>query len=234
MGCNLASINNGGQLKYPVERLKHIHRADCLNFEQFDKDYNVDTASPIIQAEDNELEMRPWWEDNSSIIFGSEGYQPTPLYWLDIINEYFSSKNISNFSFVDIGAGKGKVILYNLLKNMGYKDYIAIEADKKYLDIFNNNINQTSIAVNKPVKSILINALDYDYSKDNQIYFLFQPFDEDTMRVFIDKHFETIKKTNSYIVFVVINKTRQPKLSNVHPVFEEGFVSIYNFSQGGL
>ena len=216
-------------MKYSREQVRHIHRSDCLNFERFDTTYNVDTASPIIAADDNEEEMRPWWEDNSNILPDSEGYQPVPLYWVDMMIKYFSSNNIQNYSLIDVGSGKGKVVLYSLLKNAPFSDYIAVEADEKYANIFTQNINKTNININKPVKQFIVDAIDFDYSANNRVYFFFQPFSVDFFQKFFNKHLETFKTTNSYLVFVVGEQYNIGNMIGLDPVFAEGLLSIYKF-----
>jgi tRNA G46 methylase TrmB len=216
-------------VKYPREQIKHIHRSDCLNFERFDKDYNVDTASPVIQADDNPEELRPWWEDNSDLLPGSEGYQPVPLYWVDMMILYFSDKNLKDMCLVDVGAGKGKVILHSLFKNAPFDRYIGIEADPKYADIFKKNLETTNINVNKPVLPLVIDAMDFDYSSNNMVYFFFQPFSIELFTTFVNTHIETLRKTNSYFVCVMGEHYNLQEILGMTPLFTEGLLSIYRF-----
>ena len=225
----MAGINDGGKMKYSEERLKHIHRSDCLNFEQFDKDYNVITASPVIPAQDNELELRPWWEDNSNIVPESEGYRPIALYWLDMINDYFKKESDTERTFVDVGVGKGKPILYNLLVNAPYKEYIGIEMDPNYVEIFQNNLINTSININKPVKVEHINAIDFDFSIDDAIYFFFQPFSPMFFDKLIRKNMENFIKHNNYIVLIKGYEYTHESFIGLKSVFSEGLVHIYRF-----
>lgn len=216
-------------MKYSMDQLKHIHRSDCLNWDQFDKTYNVDTASPIIQAQDNELEMRPWWEDNSDVVPESEGYQPVALYWLDVINNYFKTNPEIERTFVDVGAGKSKPILYNLSVSAPYKDYIGIEVDPRYVEIFRNNIKNTTIEVNKIVKIDDGNAIDFDFSIQDAIYFFFQPFSSIFFDQLISKNIDNFRKYNNYIALVTGMQYQNQSLAEITPVFSEGLVSIYRF-----
>lgn len=218
-------------MRYSIEQIKHIHRSDCLNFETFDKEYNVDTASPIIPADDNEDEMRPWWIDNSDVVSGSEGYQPIPLYWLDMMIKYFSKNDSDKLTFVDVGSGKGKAILYSILKNAPFKSYIGIEADQHYVEIFNNNLKTTNININKPVLSILMDAMDFDYSINDRVYFFFQPFSFELFNKFIHKHKDVLKATNSYAVFVISEDYNVINVMEIMPVYKEGLLSIYKFGE---
>ena len=71
-------------------------------------------------------------------MYGSEGYQPAALHWLDVINNYFIDADITNYKFIDVGSGKGKVILYNILKKAPFLNYVGIEGDEKYHNVFLN------------------------------------------------------------------------------------------------
>ena len=42
---------------------------------------------------------------------------------------------IEDSEFIDIGSGKGKVILYNLIIDSPYKDYIGVEIDKELKEL---------------------------------------------------------------------------------------------------
>jgi SAM-dependent methyltransferase len=183
--------------------MKKINREDCLTFASFDKEYNVITSSPIELAEDGTGQLRPVSENGNTYLPYSQGYQPTALYWLDLVNEYFNDiPGIENYTFVDIGAGKGKVILYNLLKKSKYKKYIGVEKDKKFYDIFNYNLKNTNIEIDKEIDTLLIDANDFDYSSQNNIYFFFYPFTLDFFTEYFKKNIEFIKNNNNYLVFI--------------------------------
>ena len=164
--------------------IKEIQRKDCLEYKIFDEKYKVDTAAPTKTIIENGIEVVvPYYEENSSYFEGSTHYQPTANYWIDLINQYFKDK-ISEYKFIDIGCGKGKPIIYNIVNNVGYKEYIGIEIDPVLSEIFKKNL----ISVNSfNAKSLNIDAFDYDYSENKCIYFFAKPFEKPIFDLFIEK-----------------------------------------------
>jgi hypothetical protein len=218
-------------MKYSKEQLQHVYRSDCLNFENFDKKYNVDTASPIVPVDSEPDIMRPSAYDNTDVVPGSEGYQPIPLHWIDIINRFFEQHRDKNLRFVDIGSGKGKPMLYSLLNNAPYSEYICIEADKVYADICKQNLVTTNINIDKPVTVLEMDAFDFDYSQNDNMYCLFQPFSIDLFQKFLDKNWSKLQKTNSYMACIMVDAYDVEKRFVIPSVFSEGFVYIYEFGK---
>jgi hypothetical protein len=211
-----------------ILRVKKIQRSDCLTFEDFDKQYNVDTFGPIEMSRDGRAETKPGAFENSSILKGSSGYQPTATHWLDTINEYFAQNiNMSEYSFVDVGSGKGKVIFYNLSKNQNYKEYAGIEADKEYHEIASKNLETTNLVFDQPVFFINIDAREYDYVANNTIYYFFFPFDAEVFNEIINKNLDKMSNKNNYLVFLFEQTYEVEKITGKAPVFVNDAVSIY-------
>lgn len=216
---------------FDKDECKRIMRGDAALFKEFDIKYNVDTGSPLELSNDGRNELKPVTEYGDNGIHPDwNEYMSTALYWLDIVNEYFINnvKNINNFTFVDIGAGKGKVILYNILKKIPYKKYVAIENDKKFYDILNNNFKNTNIQIDKKVDLIFKNAIELDYSTENNIYFFFYPFSKNFFDKFINQHINDMKNKNNYFVFI-FKVDYEPERFFGLPIFKEKAVTIYKF-----
>ena len=184
---------------FNVDFIKNIQRQDCMEYLEFDKKYNVDTAAPTKFINENGIEkFVPWFEENSSYFEASTHYQPTANYWIDLINNYFESE-ASKYKFVDVGCGKGKPILYSIIKNAKYREYVGVEIDPKLSDIFTNNLKSIKA---KNAKSLNINALDYDYSENQCIYFFAKPFEKPMFDLFMNKIMNDIIDKDCYLVFV--------------------------------
>ena len=206
------------------EFIKKIQREDCLKYKEFDLKYNVNTSAPTRQIVDNQIEQTaPWFEDNSEYFEGSTHYQPTATYWLDLVNDYFAEIAFE-YSFVDIGSGKGKPIIYNIVNSTGYKEYIGVEIDKVLSNIFESNIK--SINANNAF-SVNIDALDYDYTKDKCIYFFAKPFEKPIFDKLMTKIKSDIIKRNCYFVFVFEQDLDVNSIDWLEQVYNQVPISIY-------
>ena len=167
---------------------------DYLNFEEFDKKYAIDTATngflDLWNVSNNEC-VYPDWEKNDHIYPYSNGYQTTAIKHLDEINEILCNilPNIEEYSFVDVGSGKGKVIINNLIKNTLYKKNIGIEIDKNLYEISIKNLNTIKNKFNiNNVKIYNNDILEYKCIKEPSIYFFFNPFSNYIYKKFLIKN----------------------------------------------
>ena len=96
------------------------------------------------------------------------------------------SKDKSNFEFVDIGAGKGRVVY--VAEYFGFNNLTGIELDQTLINEAENNIG---LYVHKRKESqitfVYANALDYKYKNTPTIYFLFNPFSKDVLEKVLDR-----------------------------------------------
>ena len=211
-----------------IDRVKQIQRSDCLQFLDFDLKYNIDTFGPVEQSKDGLNQTKPASVDNHELFEGSSGYQPSALHWLDTINEYFEKNiNIENYSFVDVGSGKGKVIFYNLIKLQKYKNYIGIEIDQKYHDIAVNNLKTINIQINKEVEFVNDDARNFDYSRSNSIYYFFFPFSLEIFKEIMNNNLKQMSNKNNYLVFLFEQVYDIENNFKIKPVFVNDAVSIY-------
>ena len=204
--------------------IKEIQKKDCLEYKIFDEKYKVNTAAPTKTIIENGVEVVvPYYEENSSYFEGSTHYQPTANYWIDLINQYFKDK-ISEYKFIDIGCGKGKPIIYNIVNSVGYKEYIGIEIDPVLSEIFKKNL----ISVNSSnAKSLNIDAFDYDYSENKCIYFFAKPFEKPIFDLFIDKIINDIIKVDCYLVFVFEQDLAPLDHKNLELIYSNEPITIY-------
>lgn len=150
---------------------KKSRRSDCMAQSVFDDKYNVNTSCPIREARDGSGEMVPSIIENDKVVPGSTGFQNTAEPQIDLINNYL--KEIitpEEYSFVDLGCGKGKVLLYNQVTGANYKELIGVELDEDLYKIAVANTNSIPgpIIYNK-------NLLDYELPENKCIIFVFNP-----------------------------------------------------------
>jgi hypothetical protein len=200
---------------------------DAINYRTFDDKYRVDTSHPVSIKKDGKI--GPGSIDNSDIYPISWGYQNTTLHELDEINNFLrEDPKIASYKFVDIGSGKGRVILYNIAQKAPYGSYMGIEIDSRLHHIAEKNIITTNIDINKEVVLVNQDILQYNLPYEQCVYFLFHPFLKDiTFNKFIEKNIEIINKTNSYLVIVSPQGYDLSKIVDKNIVFNSISVCIY-------
>ncbi len=108
-----------------------------------------------------------------------------------------------SYSFMDIGCGKGRVLVVS--EYFGFKKIGGIDLDKDLIDIASKNI-----AARKHAKTATefhvycANALEMNYPNEPTVYFLFNPFNKEVM----DGVLKKICTQNSHRnMFVYMNPT---------------------------
>lgn len=110
------------------------------------------------------------------------GYQATPvtvfaraLHDLDI--------EPSAYTFVDLGCGKGRVLL--LASEQGFRRVIGVELSPDLLDVARKNVRQlqkTDPDAARSITLVLADAADYMFPDEPTVLYLYNPFGETTMR----------------------------------------------------
>jgi hypothetical protein len=186
-----------------ILKFKKIRRQDCLNFKKFDNLYNVDTFNPIVEVSDEKGSFKPAAIENYNLFPGSNGFQNIPEYYIDKSNKILKSiDDMSKYSFVDVGSGKGKPIFYNLLKKEKYKSYIGIEIDPEFYNISLKNINTTNINLDKDVIFLNIDALEYECKNEPTVYFLYNPFSSEIYINFFKKNAKIFSENKTIIITI--------------------------------
>jgi SAM-dependent methyltransferase len=210
------------------EMVGQIRRSDCVTFEEFDSIYNIDTSHPIEPSTIHEGEYRPSFINNNDKFSCSAGFQNTPLEILNHLNNFLSTFNgIEDYSFIDLGSGKGKVILYNLIQNSPYKDYIGVEIDKEFNDIALNNLETINVEFSKNVSFIESNVLDYEFPTSKCIYYLYYSFDENTFETFMQKNLSKMIESKSIIVFHFEGLYNFKQYLDIDPIYNAYKTKVY-------
>jgi hypothetical protein len=114
------------------------------------------------------------------------------------LNASLGDEKFINYSFIDIGSGKGKVILVwvKLLKDRSLlQNVVGIEFSKDLVRTAKKNYLKVH---GRGGAFICIDALDVDYDAfgENLIFYLYNPFNECILENFLRK----INKKNVYII----------------------------------
>ena len=139
-------------------------------------------------------------------------YAPT---YYSLIKESFSViKNKNKLNFIDVGCGKGKVLL--VASDFGFKKIIGIDLSKKLLHICKQNIyNYKKLKHKKKlIKLINIEATKYKVTNENVFYF-FDPFSGLVLNTFLKNILLSFKKNKRVIYIIFANPPKQNKLLNL-------------------
>ncbi len=214
-------------LKNP-DVIRRIRRADCLQYDEFDSKYNIDTKGTLAPTADGSGAMRPGGIANSIPIVGSNEYEASALEYVDMVNEELSKQpGIENCTFIDIGSGKGRVLFYNLIKDAPYKDYAGVEADPVFHDIAVKNLSTFNLPITKDVNFINVNALDYVVENKDCVYYFYFPFQKTIFDQFMNKNWEIIRNTNSYLVFLFEDTYDVRRYLDKAPIYDYAELVIY-------
>ena len=139
----------------------------------FDLRFGTDTHN---REQPNPSEMR------SANFEDAVGYMPTNA---RVFRSVMSSLDLPADSvFVDVGSGKGKVLM--LATSYEFKEIVGIEVSKKLCDIARRNLNKLLESNNIKTNPRVIHSdiVDYHFSEEN-VFFMYNPFHTAVMKQFI-------------------------------------------------
>jgi 16S rRNA G966 N2-methylase RsmD len=181
------------------DQYRKIRQDDCLQFESFDQTYNVNTSHALIQLDDGIF--RPGIEKNDDKFESSNGFQNFPMVCLEAINEEIEKiADMSEYKFVDIGSGKGKVLFNNLIKNAKYKSYVGVEIDTEYYDVSLQNLQNINIGITKEITFLNIGAMEYECIAEPTVYFLNRPFSISYYNNWLEKNSDLFLNNKTIII----------------------------------
>jgi hypothetical protein len=105
-----------------------------------------------------------------------------------------------DFTFVDLGSGKGRVLL--MAARYGFKRIMGVEFMPEWHRIAEKNIRKfaAQYGTASPIESFCIDAREFEFPAGPLVVYLFNPFPEP-------------------VLAVVLEKLRESQLSNPRPVF---------------
>lgn len=130
----------------------------------FDLVRGVETSAPVAPAEDGDR----------------HAYQPSETWRLTRILP--SAELGPTDVFVDVGAGKGRVVL-SAARRYRCRQVIGVEVSADLHDIACRNLASHRRAT--PVQLVNADVLDWPVPPDATVFYLFNPFGDDTLRRFL-------------------------------------------------
>lgn len=148
------------------KNLIHLARRSTSQPDPFDTAYGTDTGSI---REIGSLDIK------SGNSVHAVRYQPTPE---AVIRQAFQSVPITDFSeftFIDFGSGKGRVIL--VAGTYSFKEVLGVEFSDELHGIASQNIASFPKALKRcPIRSICCDATQFQMPKSNVVCYLYNPF----------------------------------------------------------
>ncbi len=160
----------------------------------FDRKYKTDTCSWVTLDEMNIV-------GNSKE--HAELYQATRVVQL---RKLFRKLKIPKGKvFVDLGCGKGRVLL--IASEFDFSEARGIEFSSILSEIAQKNATLYKTKTKTKTKFSIIHSdvIDYDFSDDEEVIFLFNPFDDYILQRVIQKLKDSLKRRNRKVLIIYRN-----------------------------
>jgi SAM-dependent methyltransferase len=92
-----------------------------------------------------------------------------------------------NGVFVDFGSGKGRVLM--MAAELGFERIVGVEFSHELCDVARKNLAvfQAKTGLNVDIQVIEMDVVNYEVHSDSNVFFMFNPFDSEIMRIVVDK-----------------------------------------------
>lgn len=159
----------------------------------FEMKYGV-TTSKIVKRED--LDISEISKEHS------EEYKPTRIRHFRLLIK--GLKLPEDSVFVDMGSGKGRVLLMASLYN--FKRITGVEISSRLCEIARNNIAIYEKKLKRPLHIEVVNedVLQYNIKNDENVFYFYKPFDNFVMEKIIERIIKSLND-NPRIVWLIIN-----------------------------
>ncbi len=142
------------------------------------------------------------------------------------LRRLFKKLNIpKEYSFIDIGCGKGRVLL--IAAEYGFEEVKGIEFSANLSAIANENISKykTKTRSQAHFDVITIDAADYKFNDIEDVFFLFNPFDEVILKKVLDNICESLKEHNRSVWMIYANAVHRELIEKTMKI-----VSVEDFN----
>ncbi|MEO5909158.1 MAG: class I SAM-dependent methyltransferase [Ginsengibacter sp.] len=139
-------------------------------------------------------------------------YQGTNYYLIEKAFEFLRIEN-ANYSIVDLGCGKGRVLI--VAAYYGFKKITGVDFLPSLCNEAKINLQKIKpLFLSADFEIICVDAANYPIKYDDTVFFFFNPFDEVVMLQVVKNILTSIKKNSRKIYIVYVN-----------PVHKEIFLS---------
>jgi hypothetical protein len=198
-----------------VESIPHgVHKErDRL----FDKEFGVETDETVEVSEfdiaDNRL-TTPYVATYVGTILALE-----PLF----------PKDLENYIFIDVGAGKGRVVL--LVSRFPFKRVIGVEFVPKLFTILQRNIEKLSGHSKRcgALEIVQADVTQYELPIENTVFFLYNPMRRPALEKFIENLAASYNKTPRNLLVLFLNP--RDALNDTKNLFERTGVFTVSYCE---
>jgi predicted RNA methylase len=169
-----------------VVRRVYRHLRTQRGPDPFDVQYGVDTSGRVSLFQ---LEI------NSRHESAGVGYAPSPV---EACQELLASLPIrhEDFTFVDLGAGKGRVLL--IASRFPFKRVIGVEFAKELAETAGRNVARFGCRA----EVVHADAADYRLPSDNLVVFAYNPFGPEVLRPVLNSLREISESREVYLLYL--------------------------------
>ena len=159
----------------------------------FEMKYGVST-SKIVKRED--LDISEISKEHS------EEYKPTRIRHFRLLIK--GLKLPEDSVFVDMGSGKGRVLLMASMHN--FKRITGVEISSRLCEIARNNVKIYEKKLKRPLNIEVVNedVLKYNIKNDENVFYFYKPFDNFVMETIIERIIKSLIE-NPRKVWLIIN-----------------------------
>ena len=89
--------------------------------------------------------------------------------------------------FVDFGSGKGRVLM--MAAELGFEKIVGVEFSHELCDIARKNLDvfRAKSRADADMQIFEMDVVDYEIRPDENVFFMFNPFDSEIMKIIVDK-----------------------------------------------
>ena len=154
----------------------------------------------------------------------SSPYEALNYFILENLLDNFCKLFPNEKNLVDAGSGKGRIMV--AAAHYGFKNITGVDFAKELCEAAEKNINK--IKPKFPGTTFTVHCkdiLNYQINADDNVFFLFNPFNKEIMEKFSERIDQSVKKYPRTIYFIYAN----PQQKNV--LLEKGFKEIYRIKK---
>ena len=154
----------------------------------------------------------------------SSPYEAVNYYMLENLLENFRKLFPEEKSLIDVGCGKGRVIV--AAAHYGFKKITGIDFAKELCAEAEKNINKIRPFFPKTSFRIFwMNILDYKIEPGDKVFFLFNPFNDEIMEQFTEKIDQSLKEYPRKTYFIYVNPRQ------IEILFQKGYKEVFRIKK---
>jgi SAM-dependent methyltransferase len=180
----------------------------------YDWEYRVNTTSAAVS-----------WRTRLLGLLNSP-YQPIPP---DQFREIMSAlsahlaanTNFSQFTFIDIGAGKGRALL--LASEFGFNRIIGIEILPELVEIARENVKEVERrGICSNIELLCGDATTFVFPVESAVVFLFNPLPRSTLQTFLENLEQSLRQHPRLVYVVYVNPSFEHVMADIKPLTRLG------------